>query len=353
MGVSSFLLIALTCAEAGPRLYFPKGSLEEALFEDARDGTFHRLSLEQAALIASGVSSRDLLKYIQKIDSLYNHIALRWSMAKRSDIDKGKIILNFLHRTTFKTYHPYATEIQQTLDHGRFNCVSSTLLFNILCERFQVNTQGIEIPTHIYSGIVDPHSKKIAQEVQTTSPLGFWIKEIPYNEFISHPDIQSWKGKRFVGKVALVAVIYYNRGIYWISQKNYGKALPYYRRAYELDPSFPNLKTLLAALYNEWGNQFFETEIYLKAIETYRTGLFFLEPHAEEPIPLEKNLTSALINQANIAIHHRQWTQAQVFLQQAKGMGHFRDVIENNEKVLYYAWEKDRHEKIDARIHPH
>ena len=107
-----YLFFSFQCAESRVQLKFPRGSLEEALFEDASDGTFHRLGLEQAALIASGVQQKDLLYYIQKIDSIQNHISLQWTMKKRSADQKGRIILNYLHHRIFKKYDVDATEIQ-------------------------------------------------------------------------------------------------------------------------------------------------------------------------------------------------------------------------------------------------
>src|SRR5574341_68053 len=341
--IHSFSLEALTFHPNTRLPEFQKGSLEEALFEDASDGQLNRLSLEQAALIASGVSQRDLLKYIQKIDSIYNQIALRWPIKKLTPLQKGKLILHFLHGSVLKNYQPSVTEIQRTLDTGDYNCVSSTLLFNILCARFNVQTIGIEVPTHVYSAILNRRSEKEIFEIQTTIPQGALISSqnlLKLNEFISHPHIQTWQGKRRVTDVPLIAVIYYNRGTYWILKGDYSQALPFYRSVYRLDPHFPNLIPLLAELYTGLGNKYFEKEDYAKAIQMYRECLPYLKKTTNK-LPLSENLTAALINQANLAMHQKKWNHAEIFLRQAQGVGFFRETIFHNQKVMYYGWGQD------------
>jgi tetratricopeptide (TPR) repeat protein len=321
---------------------FPKGSLEEALFEDASDGRLDRVSLEQAALIASGISQRDLIKYIQKIDSIYNHIALRWPMKKLSPIQRGQVILHFLHQNVLKNYRPTATEIQKALDKGDYNCVSSTLLFNILCARFHVQTIGIEVPTHVYSAILNPRSKNGIKEVQTTIPQGFLVSKqaaLKINEFISHPTIQTWKGKRRITQVPLVAVIYFNRGISWILKGDYAQALPFYRKVYRLDSEFPSLTPLISELYTSLGNKFFESQDYASAIRMYREGLSFLGRSSVKL--LSENLAAALINQTNVLMNQKRWNEAEILIKQAQDVGPFKETILYNRRAMYYAWGQD------------
>lgn len=317
---------------------FPRGSLEEALFEDASDGTLNRVSLEQAALIASGVSQDDLVKYIQKIDSLYNHIALRWPMKKLTAMERGQIILYFLHRTTLRFYDPSATEIQKALDEGRFNCVSATLLFNVLCARFGVPVQGVEIPAHVYSAVVTAQSPQGVHEVQPTVPEGFRTTSFRSAPVPAELMIETWKGKRFLNDVPLVAVIYYNRGIEWIRRNNYAAALPFYERAYILDPDFPALASLIAEIYTAWGNQFFAAGDYRAAIAKYSMGLSFVQRTGikADRTALKANLAASYINEANAKMNESHWDDAAVLLESAWKTGVKLEVSLHNLKALYY-----------------
>lgn len=273
-------------------LKLPRGSLEEALFEDAQDKRLDRLSLEQAALIASGVSQKDLPRYIQKIDSFYNQLVLAYPMKRLSSNQKAQVILLFLHARVFKKYHPTATEIQKTLREGLYNCVSATLLFNILCERFGISTAAREVPTHVFSIFLDPISRKNI-EVETTSPHGCLIsgstRVVQRNEFIYNSHLQTWKGKRTVKGVALIAVIYYNQGIYWIHEERYLQALPFYLKAYILDPDLPDLAALLTDLYLIFANSFFERKDFGNAIRTCEEALSFIKENSQSAT-LRKNL---------------------------------------------------------------
>ncbi|MBI1870584.1 MAG: tetratricopeptide repeat protein [Chlamydiae bacterium] len=297
--VSLALLLSLVPPLWGEALdlTFSKGSLENTLFEDVRYQKLGRLSLEQAALIASGVSQRELPLYHQKIDALYNRIALSLPFKKLPLLDRAEFILVFLHQTVFKKYDASATEIQKTLDQGLFNCVSATLLFNILCERFHIKTVGLEIPTHLDAAVLDPGRPRKFFEVQTTIPLGFWVKDSTVNEFVYDSKVQTWKGKRPVEGSRLIAVIYYNRGMDWIRQNRMEEALPFYLKAYELDPHFPDLERIIAALYVEWGNQYFKNTDYKRAVEIYSEGIEFLKDRRKTWPILERNRSAALLNQ--------------------------------------------------------
>ena len=330
-------------AQADIVLQFPRGSLEEALFEDTRDGRLNRVGLEQAILIASEIDQDHLPLYVQKIDSLYNQIALRYPMKKFSPFQKGQTILKFLHQTVLRHYDASATEIQTALDTGKYNCVSATLLFNILCSRFGVRTAGVEVPTHLYAILFDPALKNGSVEVQTTSPQGFFIKGFFRNEFIYDSAIQTWQGKRTITDVELIGVVYYNRGIYWIKQKAFGRALPFYQKALTLDPRFPQLDLLVADLYTAWGNVFFQNQKFEQSAQIYLNGIYFLSQDKKFSIPkaLKENYVSSLINQASLDIKQKKWDQAQERLKKAFKSGLFREKIINNSKALYYYWAQD------------
>lgn len=339
-GLSAFLLFVISLSNAAPPMEFSKGSLEEALYEDAADGVLNRLSLEQAVFIASGVSQKELPSYIQKIDSVYNKMAVRWPMKSLPPLQRGQVILNFLHKNIFKSYEASATEVQKTLDTGRFNCVSSTLLFNILCERFGLSTESVEVPTHLYAVLKTPERNF---RVETTIPNGFFDIHSRLNEFIYNRLIQTWKGKRTVNDVTLIAVIYYNRGLPWIRDKNYAGALPFYQRAYQLDAQFPDLSSLILDLYTSWGNVFFENQDYEKAAHIYEKGAAFLKSgDCKSSSALKGNLTAALINTANSEMRRKHWAQASSLLQKAQTIGPLQSMIIHNQKVLFYNWGEDR-----------
>ncbi len=345
VGLSTLLFCFVLSHAAHSGLCVPSDSLEQALFEDAADGKFHRLSLEHSVLIASGVSQKELPLYLSKIDALYNRMVLQYRIKNLSDLRKGFLILSFLHKNVFKIYDTSATEIQITLNTGRYNCVSSTLLFNILCTRLGLSTMSVEVPTHLYSILKTP-SRNF--EVQTTTPNGFLANLSQLNEFIYNPSIQKWKGKRFVNPVSLMAVIYYNRGLRWIREKNYEKALPFYQKAYRLDPEFPDLASLILDLYICRGNQFFENHEYSKAASIYQQGLPFLKQGERlSQNAFTQNLAAAWINQSNTHMQRKDWLMAQSLLQKAEKLGTLKSLVFHNQKVLFYEWGKSL---IDRKI---
>lgn len=58
----------------------------------------------------------------------------------------------------------------------RFNCVSSAILYVILCKRFGLDAEGVVLRTHAFAQIRTAEGKLI--EVETTTPTGFdWVHD--------------------------------------------------------------------------------------------------------------------------------------------------------------------------------
>ena len=68
------------------------------------------------------------------------------------------------------------TELADALEQGRFNCVSATVLFNCLAERFGLHVCGLETPGHALSRLILPDGRL---DVETTCPRWFQLCTIP------------------------------------------------------------------------------------------------------------------------------------------------------------------------------
>ena len=71
--------------------------------------------------------------------------------------EQAQAIFEFMHRRILIAgYSRNCTDLATTLEHGRFNCVSATVLFNCLAERFDLRVCGLETPGHALSRLILP-----------------------------------------------------------------------------------------------------------------------------------------------------------------------------------------------------
>src|SRR5262249_55616311 len=148
---------------------------ERALFEDARDGKFEKHSFGEACLIASGVTDAAKRKeYLTKLEKIEAEARKAIESAK-TPAEKGERPLKFLHTGPMKGgYQAKQTDLHTLLDTGKFNCVSSAVLYNVIGRKLGLDLVAVEVPEHVFSMLRDG-DKKI--DVETTNAKGFNPKD--------------------------------------------------------------------------------------------------------------------------------------------------------------------------------
>lgn len=86
--------------------------------------------------------------------------------------DRAKALLKQLHgpRGLLKRYDPKAHTLKDVLEEGRFNCVSSTLLYNLLARQIGLDTASELQPTHVRAQLRSAQTPVI---IETTAKDGF------------------------------------------------------------------------------------------------------------------------------------------------------------------------------------
>jgi len=226
---------------------------EVCLFDDAEDGELDEVSIFNAALIASG-GDRRIANYEARLD--------QWSCKLSEQIDglhdarsKSNRILDFLHNEVFVGgYVENATDLTRTLESGQFNCVSSTIAFLCLAERFDLPVQVFQIPGHIYCKVDDGLEGFI---VEPTCHSGRF-------------DLNDGKKRNFavreIGAVPLVALIYYNRGVEQLDAGMPGRATAATLTAFRLDPANKTIHDNLLVAINNWAIQLARSNDYRESV---------------------------------------------------------------------------------------
>ncbi|TIM48478.1 hypothetical protein [Mesorhizobium sp.] len=251
---------------------------EKAMFAKAKAGRLTPVEFAEAALLASGVVDAGKRKeYLKRLDALEQQA--RAAVANtRTPAAKGEALLEWLHKGPIsKGYVARQTGLSVIFDTGTFNCVSSAVLYNVLALRFGLDVRAIEVPDHAFSILYDGTRH---MDVETTNAKGFnpardkaaIAKFEQMTGFRYIPDAHRDQ-RREVEEAGLVAIIYYNQGVFLSEAKRYHEALVANFRAMSLDPEFGSaVKNALAVLAN-WGAELSRDGKFQEALEVVTTGL--------------------------------------------------------------------------------
>ena len=150
-------------------------------------------------------------------------------------------------------YQSEQTDLSVLLDTGKFNCVSSAVLYNVLALELGLDARAIEVPDHAFSVVYDGADH---MDVETTTAEGFnpareriaAFEELTGFRYIPQSDKAN---RREIGAAGLAALIYYNHAVADLQAGRYREALVANFRAMSLDQEFVSaVKNAIAALAN-------------------------------------------------------------------------------------------------------
>jgi hypothetical protein len=97
----------------------------------------------------------------------------------------------FGERTELSNYEFEQAHLTRIFETGKYNCLSSTLLYVVLARAFDLPVRGVSVPTHVFVEMGAPGSKLI--EVETTTDKGFdWV----HDERFYRESAASWSSQR-------------------------------------------------------------------------------------------------------------------------------------------------------------
>jgi hypothetical protein len=169
--------------------------------DDARRGDAH--ALLALGLVASG-DHRDDASYAAftaRVDQFLAQVRPTIEAAA-DDWHKGYELHRAMHRVFFNgertelgSYDFAQARLTGIFTQGRYNCLSSTVLFAVLARAFDMPVRAVSVPTHVFieMGATGANPGRPPIEVETTSDTGFdWVHDA---RFYSE-DAARWSGNR-------------------------------------------------------------------------------------------------------------------------------------------------------------
>jgi len=207
-----------------PRLQPDPKALE--YYRLGESGGYSWTALAEICLWASGDTSASNLDKIRAAsDSIKNAPDL-----PDSDKDRAEYILKFMHKNIIKSYSLYQTRIDTMLSTGRYNCVSSAVLYMILCQSLGINTKGVITKDHAF--ITIPMGETDI-DVETTNAYGFdpGNRKEFHDQFgrltgFSYVPAKNYRDRQTISQIELVSLILNNIIVDHERQNQFADSVP-------------------------------------------------------------------------------------------------------------------------------
>ena len=181
--------------------------------------------LGELSLWSSGDTSLANLQKIRDAVSSLNNSDLPSSAR-----EKAEYILGFMHTNFLRTYSIYQTRLDTLFTNGRFNCVSSAVLYTILCKSAGIRTSGVVTREHAFV-IVHINDQNI--DVETTNRYGFdpGNRKEFHDQFgrltgFSYVPAHNYRDRQTISQAELVSLILHNRIAEHERTSRYNEAVP-------------------------------------------------------------------------------------------------------------------------------
>lgn len=241
------------------------------LLQDALDGSIDRMTMLQAALVASGVDDDALLRAYQAQFRLWQSQLRRSRAVTGRPIEKAAAIFEFLHKDILTgPYEREATDVSLTFGDGRFNCVSSLVLYTGLAEHYSLDVRAVETPGHVFCRL---HVGKQTLDIETTCATWFQSGSQSEHELPESARRDSAAQTREIELIQLLAIIYYNRAVELLADGEFRSAVSANLAALRLDPTNQVVRGNLLASINNWALALSRTGQHREASELLARGL--------------------------------------------------------------------------------
>ncbi|MDR0465254.1 MAG: hypothetical protein LBG94_09125 [Treponema sp.] len=227
-----FLILFQTELYAQNRTSFPRIAPDPKALEyynlGGPNGGYSWIDLAEISLWASGTAGNNL-SAINRITSAVNALNNSDDFTL-SGKERAEYILNYMHRNILRTYSLYQTRIDNIFTQGSFNCVSSAVLYMILCESAGISTSGVITREHAF---VMVHIDGQDIDVETTNRYGFdpGNRREFHDQFgrvtgFTYVPAQNYRDRQSISKIEMISLILNNRIADLERRNNFADAVP-------------------------------------------------------------------------------------------------------------------------------
>jgi hypothetical protein len=312
-----FLLFWGWVASAGSQ------GLSEQLLADIQDGQLDQFSrIEAAFIIASGDDSAKLQQGMGWFHALLQDIYSK-NLIGFDKVPSAEKLFLYLHTTWLKTYQREATALFDIMERKAFNCVSATVLYNLICDEVGLKTEAFETPTHVYSIFTNIVEQVM---VENTNSMGFNIMNNlqRYSEYLRqyYPENEALKigldrlyayehahGRR-INNTELLGLIAYNLAIFAAEKEDFETAYDRLTLAQLFNADSRSNRKFEISLYYRWGQSLFEQSDFLRAFQLMADAFYRYQDNND----FKQNCQIAFVNALHQLWLAKDWPQTEALI---------------------------------------
>ena len=298
-------------------------TLSEELAQDISDGELNEFSRIEAAFIISGADSNFRLQHgLTWYNELADDIQAK-NLIGYDRIPSAEKLFLYLHTTWLKQYQLKATTLFDILERKEYNCVSATVLYNLLCDEVGLSTEAFETPTHVYTIFTNVTQQVM---VENTTSMGFNItKNLQrYSQYLLqyYPQNEALKigldrlyayenaNGRTINNTELLGLICYNLAIFNSEKKDYKRAYDYVELAQLFNADSRSNRKFEISLYYRWGGELFKAKRFYDAFEV-TADAYYRYPDNND---FKKNCQNAFINTLRQLWLDKDWNKTEAVI---------------------------------------
>ncbi len=321
--------------------------LSQQLAHDISDGELNDFSQIEAAFIISGADSNGRLQQgFAWFNELVTDIQAK-NLIGYDRIPSAEKLFLYLHTSWLKDYQLKATTLFDILDRKEYNCVSATVLYNLLCDEVGLSTEAFETPTHVYT-IFTNITRQVM--VENTTSMGFNIMKnlqrysqyllqyYPQNEALKigldRLYAHEYANGRIINNTELLGLICYNLAIFNSEDKNYEKAYDYVELAQLFNADSRSNRKFEISLYYRWGGELFKVQKFYDAFEV-TADAYYRYPDNDD---FKKNCQNSFTNALKQLWIEKDWEKSEAVILEMNDLDIIRDREFAAQKNVLHDW---------------
>jgi hypothetical protein len=235
------IIIAVLLLAAGPRLAaqgFPSMTPDPLAAEFARRGVAADYSWENLAEIAlwasavgdTGTAAQSSAAHMTALRQAVEELRASGADLAHDAEAAGDYILAYMHRKFLRSYSTLQTRLDTLFSNGRYNCVSSAVLYLILAQSQGLAVRGVITKDHALATVYQGDE---SWDVETTNAYGFdpGNRREFHDQFgkatgFTYVPARNYRDRTSVSPLELVSLILSNRIAELESRSRYAEAVP-------------------------------------------------------------------------------------------------------------------------------
>jgi hypothetical protein len=320
----------------------------DALEKDIADGYLDDFTKIEAAFLLSGASPDSLPRYLNWYNQLLEKIK-KFNLEFNKPAETARIVFTFLHSSWLKTYAKESTTLIDITNNKEYNCVSATILYNLICEELNITCEAFETPTHVYT-IFNEYGNKMI--IENTNDMGFDIMSNlqAYSSYLAryYPQQEVLKigldrlyyhensKGRPINNTELLGLLAYNRAYFAREKKDFKAAYDFVLLAQLFNEDSRSNYNFEIRLYYDWGNELYKKKNFMDAFEVFADG-YYRYPENKDFL---NNTFVTFYNSLDRNWRNKDWTESRRIIEEM----HDLNVLNSKDRIhieeLLHNWSR-------------